>query len=408
MPPVAATFATITAPLPAAETAALVVTQPQPPGPVAPVAEIAALPGRFVNAVMQLVGITTAGDFVSPISPAPIDELFFSVFRRLESELGLDAPPTGVPVPPKLSYTGSLDRPTPTVEQFLNASSTSYVLGGTPAGMAPFTVDGWPMTSTDTLTGMSAQVWVTPQSQIIIAYSGTSGGTNAVFNPVIAITGVLTDLQAGFTNTTPLAFNEAAQFAQRVQTEAAAQGYAPEDIFVTGHSLGGWEAEYVSQQLGFAGIGFESPGLPSIVPGNGADALFVNTASYGDIAPYLASDLPGLQPFAPPYVPAGGVKPHYGPIVLLGDPNAINPVVNASRLWGTSIVGSLIAVVDLLGNFALNHMVGIQAYNLDINLDPGIVPWLGIPGGPILVGFGDLTIPEFLKAASDAGILVQP
>jgi hypothetical protein len=37
--------------------------------------------------------------------------------------------------------------------------------------------------------------------------------------------------------------------------------------FVTGHSLGGWEAEYVAQNTGLAGIGFESLGLSSRAPG---------------------------------------------------------------------------------------------------------------------------------------------
>ncbi len=407
--PKAVALDTPAAPAPATWRTALVVTTPQPPGPVAPIADIVELPGRIVNAFLQLVGVTTAaGTPPSPISPAPIAELVFAVFRRLESDLGLDAPVTGMPVPPSLVYTGPLTRPTPTVEQFLNAATTSYVLGATPGGMRPFTVDGWPMASTDTFTGMSAKVWVTPQSQLIIAYSGTTGGTNLLFNPWIALSQILTDAEAGFSNTTPDAFTQAVRFAERVQTEAAAQGYTADDIFVTGHSLGGWEAQYVAQQLGFAGIGFEGPGLSSTVPGNGVDALFVNTASYGDIAAYLASDLPGLQPFAPPYVPAGGLKPHYGPIVLLGDPDANNPMINASRLWGTSVVGSLIAVVDLFGNFFANHLPAVQAYNLDVDLDPSVVPWLGQPNGPVLVGFGELTIPEFLKAASDAGILVRP
>jgi hypothetical protein len=92
----------------------------------------------------------------------------------------------------------------------------------------------------------------------------------------------------------------------------------------------------------------------------------------------------------------------------LGDPTFNTPMANASALFGTSLVGSLIAVIDLFGNFLASHLPGIQAYNLDVAPNPGIVPWLGIPGGPVLTGFGELTIPEFLKAASDAGILVVP
>ena len=55
----------------------------------------------------------------------------------------------------------------------------------------------------------------------------------------------------------------------------------------------GLQAQYVAQQLGLNGIGFEGTGLSTTVPGNGADSLFVNTATYGDMAAYLSSDLPG-------------------------------------------------------------------------------------------------------------------
>ena len=397
-------------PFAATVSTAAVDTAPITPGAVSPIAKIVALPGRIVNAVLQLVGITTSANTgPSPISPAPFAHLFFAVFRRLEHAIGLDSPLSGQPVPPSLTYTGPLDIPTPTVAQFLNASATEYVLGGVPGGLTPFTVHGWPMRSLHLATGEDATVWVTPQNQIIIAYSGTTGGTNLLFNPLIAISQLLTDFQAGFGNTTPKAFTQALDFAQQVQAEAAVQGYAPDSIFVTGHSLGGWEAQYVAQQLGLSGIGFETPGLSTTVAGNGSDALFVSTATYGDMAAYLASDLPGLYPFTPySYVPGGGLHPHYGPIVLLGDPNANTPMVNAAGLWRKGIVGSLIAVVDLLGNFFASHLPGVQAYNLDVDPDPGVVPWLGINGGPVRTGFGEMTIPEFVQAASDAGILVKP
>ena len=388
----------------AVETAAIT------PGPVSPIAQLAALPGRIVNVVLQLVGATTsAGTGPSPFSPGPIADLFFAVFRRLEEAVGLYTPLSGQPVPPTMVYEGPLDTPTPTVAQFLNAATTEYVLGGTPGGMTPFTVNGWPMTSLHLATGSDASVWVTPQNQVIIAYSGTTGGTNLLFNPLIAITQLVTDFQAGFGDTTPAAFTQAVDFAQAVQAEAAAQGYAPEDVFVTGHSLGAWQAQYVAQQLGLNGIGFEGPGLSSTVPGNGANSLFVNTATYGDMAAYLSSDLPGLYPIVPyPYVPGGGLHPHYGPIVMLGDPNANTPMINAARLIGQGPVGTLIGAVGLLGNFFASHLPGVQAYNLDVDQDPGVVPWLGVTGGTVHTGFGDMTIGEFLKAASDAGILVKP
>ena len=300
------------------------------------------MPAHIVNQLLELVGVTTAaGTPASPINPGPVVDLVYAAFRRLENIAGLDSPPAAQPVPIGQMFTGSLTTPTPTVAQFQNASTAEYVLGGVPGGLTPFTTaDGRQMTSTNILTGEAAKVWVTPQKQIIIAYQGTTGGTNLLFNPLIVVSQFLTDLEGIFTNTTPAAFHDSLRFARQVQAEAARQGYEPDSIFVTGHSLGGWEAEYVAQHTGMGGIGFESLGLSSTVPGNGADSLFVNTSTYGDPAGYASTDLPGLQPFTS-YVAGGGSKPHYGPIVLLGDPSAQTPLTNAAALWGPNIIGDL-------------------------------------------------------------------
>jgi hypothetical protein len=255
---------------------------------------------------------------------------------------------------------------------------------------------------------MAARVWVTPDQQIVIAYQGTTGGTNLLFDPFIAVSQILTDLQVIATRTTPWAFRDALRFAEKVKVAAAEQGYGTDDVFVTGHSLGGWEAQYVAQQIGLAGIGFETPGMNSTVPGNGAGALFVNIETYGDPAPLLSTDLPGLQPFMPPFVPGGGSKPHYGPIVMIGDPAAMTPLVNAAALFGTGPLRSLVFAMDFFGNFFQYHLPGIQAYHLGVVPDPGVVPWLGTARGPVAVGYGELTIPELLAAASQAGSLHQP
>lgn len=142
--------------------------------------------------------------------------------------------------------------------------------------------------------------------------------------------------------------------------------------------------------------------------------MFVNIGTYGSSAPYMATDLPGLQPFMPPFVPGGpnpgdgGSKPHYGPIVMVGDPAAMTPLYNASALWGKSLTGSVIFMVDYLMNFFQYHLPGIQAYHLDVTPDPGVVPFLGTARGPVHAGYGKLTIPELLATASDDGILFAP
>jgi hypothetical protein len=384
-------------------------TTPTPPEPLSPIAQVIALPGRIINTLLQALDLTVAvGGPKSPLDFSPIDELLFAAFRRVEGVLGLDRTPAAQQVLQTETYTGPTTGSTPTVTQFLNAAAAEYVLGGTPGGLQAFTVDGVPMTLTNVFSGASAQAWVTPQKQIIIAYQGTTGGTNLLFNPLIAISQAVTDAQVIFTDTTPQAFTDSLTFEQQVEAAAAEQGYSTSDIFVTGHSLGGWEAEYVAQQTGLSGIGFESPGINTTVPGNGVDSGFVNVETYGDTAAYLATDLPALQPFMPPYVPAGGSKPHYGSIVMIGDPDATTPLVNASSLWGTSLVGDGIFAVDILGNFLEHHLPGMQAYNLGVSPDPGVVPWLGATMGPVEAGYGDMTIPELELAASQAGTLIKP
>ncbi|WP_308170456.1 hypothetical protein [[Mycobacterium] fortunisiensis] len=391
----------------AVTTSGTTVTTPDPPEPLSPIAEIAALPGRIVNTVLQVLDITVTADGPkSPINFAPINDAVFAAFREIENSLGLTKTPAVQPVPPAEVYTGPTTGKTPTVAQFLNAATAAYVFGGTPGDLKPFTVDGRQMESTNVLTGMSAKTWVTPDGQIIIAYQGTTGGTNLLHNPLIVISQVVADLQVIFTDTTPQAFTDALVFEQQVEAAAAEQGYRTEDIFVTGHSLGGWEASYVAQQTGLGGIGFESPGLNTTVPGNGNDSGFVNVETYGDAAAYMATDLPGLQPFMPEYVPGGGSKPHYGAIVMVGDPDAAIPLMNAAALWGTGPVGDVVFLVDLLGNFLQYHLPGIQAYHLGVTPDPGVVTWLGYAAGPA-DDYADMTIPELKKAASDAGRLIS-
>ena len=395
-------------------TPAVTVT-PSDPAPESPIATILALPGRIANVVLELFGIQEAsGTTPTPISPGPLIQLALAAFREIEKITGLDTP-VAQPAVPTETFTGSLTTPTPTVAQLLDASEAADGLGTTPGGgLTPFTVKGVPVIYTNDLTGTYAQVWVTPQNQIVIAYQGTTGGTNFLFNPLIAVTqvvadvtGTLADIAGTGANPTPAIETDALSFAKQVEAEAATQGYSTNNIFVTGHSLGATQAEYVAQQTGLAGIGFESPGLPTTVAGNGADSLFVNTAVYGDWVAYFASDLPGEQPFAPAYVPGGGIVPHYGPVVLLGAPSSQYQLTDAAALWGTGPIGDLIFLATALVEFFEYHWPGVQAYNLGVNPEPDVLPGVGDDSGPVY-DFADLTIPEFLQSASADGILVEP
>lgn len=384
-------------------------TTPTPPQPLNPIAQIIQLPGRIINTVLQALDLTVSQSGPkSPFNWSPISEALFAGFRRIEDMLGLSKAPTSAPVVPELTYTGPASGDTPTVSQFLNAAADAYVLGGQPGDLKPFTVNGFQMQTFNPLSGAVGKAWVTPEGKIIVAYQGTTGGTNLLFHPLIALSQIFTDMQIIFTHTTPQAFWDSLAFERTVQAAAIAQGYTADDIFVTGHSLGGWEAQFVAQKTGLGGIGFEGPGLNTSVPGNNSAAQnFVNVETYGDTAAYFSTDLPGLQPFMPAYDPTGGSKPHYGNIVMIGDPNAVNPLLNASALWGPNPINDIVFAVDILGNFFEHHLPGMQAYNLGVAPDPGVVPWLGSYTGSIN-DWGGLDIFELQQAASDAGVLIAP
>ncbi|MCV7080821.1 hypothetical protein [Mycolicibacterium insubricum] len=53
-----------------------------------------------------------------------------------------------------------------------------------------------------------------PEGQVIIAYSGTTGGTNLLANPVIAVTQIIADLQVIATRH-PWHFHDAAGLRRR-------------------------------------------------------------------------------------------------------------------------------------------------------------------------------------------------
>ncbi|MHA0285169.1 hypothetical protein ACXYX3_01835 [Mycobacterium sp. C3-094] len=372
------------------------------PQPLSPLGKLVQLPGRLINTVLQVLDITSSTSGPQPpvkIIP-PINDLLFAVFRETEKWFRLDRTPPPQPAIPEVTYDGPPIGATPTVAQFLNASASAYGLGTTPEGLVPFTVNGFQLASANIPSGMAARAWVTADGQIVIAYQGTTGGTNLLFNPLIAGAQLFTDLQVVFTSKTPRAFHDALRFAERVRSAAESQGYDADDIFVTGHSLGGWEAQYVAQQLGLPGVSFEAPGMNTTVEGNGRDSMFVNIITYGDPAGFMATDLPGLQPLMPPYVPGGGSKPHYGNIVLIGDPNAMTPLLNAATLWHTGPIRNLVFLADFFGNFFQYHLPGVQAYHLGVTPDPGVVPWLGTARGPVNTGWGQLTIPELLTVVS--------
>jgi len=299
----------------------------------------------------------------------------------------------------------ALNSTTPTVTQFLNAANAEYVIGGTPAGMHHFTFLGVPVSYTDDLTGCSAQVWVTPQNQLIIAYQGTTGGENIAINPTAALTQIIADIGV-YAGITPPAEIDSLGFANTVIGLAKLEGYSTSNIFVTGHSLGGIEAEYVAQQTGLSGIGFEPTGLPTS-SGEGNGANFVNVVTYGDPVGNYASDIKGEQPFSASFKAGGGSLPHYGNIIEIGNQSDQTTLTQDVAKWGDGNIGDQATVLaNLVGLLLDFHLPGVQAHDLGVTLNPysSLVDGLGTQTGSVFNVAND-TIGQLIAAAGAHGNL---
>jgi len=296
--------------------------------------------------------------------------------------------------------------PTPTVGEFLDAANAAYVIIGTPATMRPFIANGSQLTYTNILDGVSAKVWVTAEQQVIIAYQGTTGGDNIILDPFILGPQLIDDLISAAGANSP-GEADSLGFAKTVLALAHAQGFATSNIFVTGHSLGGIEAEYVASQTGLGGIGFEPTGLPAAdITSSGNN--FVNIVTYGDPVGNYASDLPGEQPFVPAYVAGGGKVPHYGNIVLIGDPTDQATLSHDMAPWGSSLLADLGVLANWAGLLIDHHLPGVQAHDLGVTLDPYSVTadGLGDKSASIWNVASD-TIGQLLAAAAGNGTLLH-
>jgi hypothetical protein len=298
---------------------------------------------------------------------------------------------------------------TPTVSEFLNAANALYLINATPSGMTRFTSNGRQVSLTDDANGAIADVFVTAENQVIISYQGTTGGLNFLINPTAAATQLITDIDVvindDFGGNTPAALTTSLSFAKSVVAMAEAQGFTTANIFVTGHSLGGIEAEYVASQTGLGGIGFESTGIADKPASAATGSNFIDTVTFGDPVGNFSSDIMAEQPTAPPFVANGGMAPHYGQIVFLGTPADETTLRNAVE--GSTILdlATDVAVIDLVLEF---HLPGVQAHDLDVTLNPSseLIDGIGDMKGDVL-DFSNLQIPALINAAQQAGRLTK-
>lgn len=283
---------------------------------------------------------------------------------------------------------------TPTVTEFLNGAVSEYVLGGTPTGMTPFTVNGTQLSYHDDTNGAVSHVWLTAENQVLISFAGTTGGEHLLTNPLLTAGGLISDLQI-LGQQVSTAQIQSLAFAKTVITAANAQGYANSQIFVTGHSLGGIEASYVAQQTGLGGIAFEATGIPADPRATGTGANFVSVVTNGDPVANYSTDIRGEQPFAPAYVPpsqGGGSYAHYGTILQIGS-DADQAALSAAARLITNPFTAALGVVGAAALIAEFHLPKSLYTDLNVTATGNLLATppsnLGVAHGAVLPVSGD-------------------
>ena len=164
-----------------------------------------------------------------------------------------------------------------------------------------------------------------PDGNIIIAYEGTGFSALSTFGR-----GSLTADAAIADNKTPQALVDAQQFATLVSQLANG-----DPIYVTGHSLGGIEAEAACQALGDSCAGGETFGATGL-PGNtsAGPGSLINYVDYGDPVGNLSTDSgPGNALGSI----VTGDQQHYGNVVMVGNQDDATALKNAADTFNTDL-----------------------------------------------------------------------
>ena len=205
----------------------------------------------------------------------------------------------------------------PTLSQYINLSNYAYTSGLTPPnpklmsklGLTPLVANGQTVSSLDSLSGFYGEAFVTsgPSPDVIIAFQGTNPSPpNIVFGAAQAA-----DDAKIYLGQTAYSYPDALSFTQQALAEAASQGIGSRNVFLTGHSLGAAEAEYVASQTGLVGATF---GTPGIVAAGAPASRLTNYVERGDPVGNYASDAPD---YLGDIVHTGAIR-HYGAATMVG------------------------------------------------------------------------------------------
>ncbi|MGX1360759.1 Ig-like domain-containing protein [Bradyrhizobium elkanii] len=232
----------------------------------------------------------------------------------------------------------------PTTFTYLNASSALYTQNrvSAPVGSGLVLLEASP--ASQLADGFFAEAFQDLYGNIIIAYQGSIlDKSDSLYNTPYGSASRLADGAILAGGNPPGVFDDALAFALNVKNT-----YGSHDIYVTGHSLGGVEAEYAAEQFSFikGGATFGAPGLPLYF--GSTIETFTNYVDRADPVGNYASDAGS----ALNAVAADGLMgTHFGQVVQVS--SGLNSQADAAQLAADNHDSFLPDVLSLIIDYGL-------------------------------------------------------
>ncbi|WP_048710454.1 lipase family protein [Microvirga massiliensis] len=192
--------------------------------------------------------------------------------------------------------------------------------------------------------------------QIVVAFEGTDPSSDLFkTNPVFVAAQLAADAQV-YRGQVPDAYTDALNFTKDVIEAAEARGISKEDVHVTGHSLGGAEAQYVAAQLDLDGLTFGAPGIAASAIPDGSTPEVTNYVVYGDPVGNYSADPPNRLSnilFSDDIIHFGDVK-FIGSLLGALQLNAANSLLAPDNTISEKL-GGLALLADAVDKYHLPH-----------------------------------------------------
>jgi hypothetical protein len=259
-----------------------------------------------------------------------------------------------------------LPTPEPNTAEFLSASNWTYSrdYGDLPADLRPFVVDGQHLAREVTEDGFYGAAFLTPFDRVVVAFEGTHLSALSD-DPEFVLAQIAADALIRLGESPP-AYGDALEFTRTVLEAAEARGIAAGEVFLTGHSLGGAEAQYVAAQLGLAGETFGGPGIPAADIPAGSVSELVNYVEYGDPFGNYSANPNRINGF----LYSDDIL-RYGEPTYVGDPLAVLALEAAGALFGpgTTPEQNAEGLALIAGLAEEYHVLTTYAADLGVTLD---------------------------------------